>query len=81
MFVINKFPQLMNVAFSPSFSNSASSPSIRTLGPIHAVFTPTSEFLGCFVTVRAASIAPFTKTGTVPSDNKAVYRGATGSII
>lgn len=74
------FPQLINVVFSPSFSCSASTLSIKIRGPIHTFLFPTSAFLGCFGTDSTSSFTFLTNTGTGETYSKAVYLGAMGSM-
>merc|ERR1719203_393390 len=75
-----RLPQLMKVAFSPSFRDSASTPSIMISGPVQTVFSPTSGFLGWQGDCRDASFAPEILTGTLYSLSTVVCLGTTGSI-
>merc|ERR1719228_3171609 len=79
-FLIMRLPQLMNVAFSPSFNCSASTPSMSTSGPVQTVFSPTSGFLGWNGDLCDASTAPPTMTGTLYVLSTVVCLGTTGSI-
>jgi len=64
-FLMRMLPQLMKVAFSPTLSCSASAPSMRTSGPAHTCFSPTSGFLGCLAAAWLPRETPVTETGTL----------------
>merc|ERR1719186_1125660 len=75
-----RLPQLMKVTFSPSFRDSASTPSMMISGPVQTVFSPTSGFLGWQGDWRDASFAPEILTGTLYTLSTDVCLGTMGSI-